>query len=186
MRILDATLHLLGSGSSKTRMSDIAKASGISRQALYLHFPKRADLLIAATRHVDKIKNVDARMAESRAAQTGRARLRAFVDAWGNYIPEIHSCSVALRAMAADDPEAAAAWDDRMRAVRHGCAAAVEALARDGSLQPDLSRETATDLIWALMSVETWERLTKTSGWSQDQYISAMQSLTARAVCRVR
>ena len=46
-RILEATRKLLESGDKNVRMSDIAKAVGISRQALYLHYPNRADLLIA-------------------------------------------------------------------------------------------------------------------------------------------
>ncbi|WP_245897201.1 TetR/AcrR family transcriptional regulator [Roseobacter denitrificans] len=165
-------------------MSDIAKAAGISRQALYLHFQSRADLLIAATRHLDTIKDVDARMAASRAAATGQARLTAFVKAWGDYIPEIYQCALALRAMRADDPEAAAALDDRMQAVREGCAAAVAALDTDAALRPELSKETATDIIWTMLSVETWEQLTQQCGWAQDQYIALMQALTARAVCR--
>ncbi|MBL4878008.1 MAG: helix-turn-helix transcriptional regulator, partial [Hyphomonas sp.] len=45
-KIMRATWKLLEeSGGSGVRMSDIAKAAGISRQAVYLHFPTRADLL---------------------------------------------------------------------------------------------------------------------------------------------
>ena len=46
--------------------------------------------------------------------------LRAFVEAWGGYIPEIHGISVALRAMRDTDKEAAAAWEDR-RNRTHRC-----------------------------------------------------------------
>lgn len=158
-------------------MSDIAKAAGISRQALYLHFPTRAELLVAATRHIDSIKDVDARLAASRAATSGRERLPSFIRAWGGYIPEIHGMSVALRAMRDTDAEAAAAWDDRMQAVRQGCAAAVQALAKDGMLRPDLKEGVATDLLWALLSVENWEHLVRDCGWSQEAYESQMERL---------
>ena len=60
-RILEVTWRLLESGNKAIRMADIAKAAGVSRQALYLHFPSRAELLVATTRHIDKVKNVDAR-----------------------------------------------------------------------------------------------------------------------------
>ena len=54
-RILDSTLQLLESGGgSKVRMSDIARQAGVSRQAVYLHYPSRAELLVAATRHLDE------------------------------------------------------------------------------------------------------------------------------------
>jgi AcrR family transcriptional regulator len=180
-RILDAAWRLLESGDSAARMSDIARAAGVSRQALYLHFPNRADLLIAATRRVDEVKDVDARLAESRAA-TGVARLDAFVAAWGGYIPEIHGVSRALRAMQDGDPEARKAWGDRMAAVREGCAAAVAAVAGEGRLTPGLSEAEATDLLWALLSVETWERLVRDCGWTQARYLARMQALARAAV----
>ena len=60
VRILNCTWNLLESRDKKVRMSDIAKAVGISRQALYLHFPTRAELLISTTRHIDSVKDVDA------------------------------------------------------------------------------------------------------------------------------
>ena len=181
-RILDCTWNLLESGDKKVRMTDIAKAVGISRQALYLHFPTRAELLIATTRHIDSVKNVDARLADSRAATSGRDRLASFIRAWGGYIPEIHGLSVALRSMRDSDAEAAAAWDDRMRAVRHGCAAAVEALAADKMLRPDLKKEVATDLLWTLLSVENWERLVRDCGWSQTDYESQIKRLAEAAL----
>lgn len=181
-RILDCTWNLLESGEKKVRMSDIAKASGISRQALYLHFPTRAELLVATTRHIDSVKNVDARLAASRAATSGRERLVAFIRAWGGYIPEIHGVSVALRVMRAIDAEAAAAWNDRMQAVRHGCAAAVQALAADKTLRPDLSEKVATDLLWTLLSVENWEQLVRDCGWSQKDYESQIERLAEAAL----
>jgi AcrR family transcriptional regulator len=69
-RILQATADLLTEGGGAgVRMSDIAKRAGISRQAVYLHFANRADLLIAATFYVDELKDSAARLAPSRAAK---------------------------------------------------------------------------------------------------------------------
>ncbi len=183
-RILEAAWSLLEAGEGAVRMADIAKAAGISRQALYLHFPNRADLLIATTRHIDAVKDVDARLAESRAATSGEARLAAFVEAWGRYIPEIHGVSRALRAMAPADEAARAAWQGRMAAVREGCAAAVRALAADGRLDPALSEREATDLLWTLLSVETWERLVGDCGWSEEDYLRKIVALARAAVVR--
>jgi hypothetical protein len=137
---------------------------------------------VAATRHIDSVKNVDARLADSRAATSGRERLVAFIRAWGGYIPEIHGMSVALRAMRDSDAEAAAAWDDRMQAVRYGCAAAVRALAEEGALTPTLDQDAATDLLWMLLSVENWERLVRDCGWSQSDYESQIKRLASAAL----
>ena len=177
-RILSATLKLLEAG-EKTRMSDIARAAGISRQALYLHFETRADLLIATTLYLDEINDSDALLAESRAAETGAARLDAYIEAWGGYIPLVYPVAKPIMQMAATDDAAKAAWDGRMEAMRQGCAAAVEALARDGRLRSEFDVENATDILWAQLSVQTWEALTQARGWSQDDYI-ARQKLIAR------
>ncbi len=171
-RILDATWKLLEERlDTGVRMADIARQAGISRQALYLHFSKRAELLIATTQYIDEMKGVDARLAPSRAAATGIERLDAFIDAWGNYIPEIYGVAKALLAMKESDEAAALAWSERMQAVRHGCEAAIKALARDGTLSPDHSQKQATDILWTMLSVRNWEQLRSECGWSQKRYI---------------
>lgn len=177
-RILEASWKLLEADSGGgVRMSDIAKKSGISRQAVYLHFPSRADLLVATTHYIDEVKDVDKRLAKSRAAKSGEERLEAFIDAWGNYIPEIYGVATALMAMQDSDNEAALAWDDRMQAVRQGCERAVKALAKDGVLSSSYSQREATDILWTLLSVRNWEQLRHMCGWSQQSYIKEMKKL---------
>ncbi len=180
-KILKAALKLLEANpAASVRMGDIAKETGISRQAVYLHFPTRADLLITAARYLDEIRKVDERLAASRAASSGVERLDAFVEAWGKYIPEIHGVAKAFLAMQDTDEAARAAWDDRMQAVRHGCNAAVKALKNDGTLSPNLTPKQATDILWTTLSVRNWEQLTIGCGWSQKQYIRMMKQLLER------
>lgn len=178
-RILSATLQLLEEG-AKTRMSDIARAAGISRQALYLHFETRADLLVETTRYLDELNDSDAMLAESRAAETGVARLDAYIDAWGGYIPKVYRVAKPIMQMADTDDAAKLAWDERMGAMRHGCAAAVNALARDGRLRSEFDTDTATDILWALLSVPTWAALTQDCGWPQEDYIVRQKMMAKR------
>ena len=181
-RILDTTWKLLEKRIEKNRMSDIAKAVGISRQALYLHYPTRAELLIATTKHIDTVKKVNQRLELSRTAGSGVERLHFFIKAWGGYIPEIHGISVALRNMRKNDKAAAKAWDDRMQAVRHGCQAAVVAIAKDGKLKFDLSEQIATDILWTLLTIENWEKLVINCGWLQSAYEEKMIELAEIAI----
>ena len=181
-RILETTWKVLETRSDKNRMSDIATAVGISRQALYLHYPTRAELLIATTKHIDKVKKVNHRLELSRAAGSGIERLHFFIKAWGGYIPEIHGISVALRNMRENDKAAAEAWDERMQAVRHGCQAAVRAIEKDGKLKSDLSEQVATDILWTLLTVENWERLVLDCTWSQSEYEIKMIELAEIAL----
>ncbi len=108
-KILRAARTLLERGDGGlVRMSDIAKAAGISRQAVYLHYPSRAELLVALTHWMDQVHQVDQRLAASRSAPDGDTRLAAFITAWGGYIPEIYGVGRALMAMCPSDAEARA------------------------------------------------------------------------------
>ena len=178
-KILAAALELLESGTAQAvRMADIAKKTGISRQAVYLHFKTRADLLIATTRYLDEIQNVDEGLVPSRTAKTGKERLDAWIEVWGNYIPVMYGVGRALLAMRDTDDAAAAAWDERMAAMRHGCEAAILALERDGDLSPNYSVDDAVDFLWTLVSVRNWEQLTQECGWTQEKYIQQLKIAT--------
>ncbi len=176
VNILRATWKLLESGQGKAvRMSDIAKRAGISRQALYLHFKTRTDILIATTLYVDDMNGLENRLRKSREANTGHERLEAFIDAWGKYIPEIYNVSKALLAVLDTDAAAANAWKGRMQALREGCHAAMEAVNNDGMLSPNFTLKKAADILWTLLSVRNWELLTQDCGWSQEDYIRNMK-----------
>jgi len=180
-RILDAAWKLLEAGQGQgVRMSDIAKQAGISRQALYLHFSKRSELLIATTRYIDEVKDVETRLALSRKATNGVARMEAYIDAWSGYIPEVYGVARALLSMQDSDEDAAMAWDDRMRAFREGCEAAIEALHRDGRLAPEHTIQQATDILWTLLSVRNWEQFTVDCGWSLEKYNETTKLLVHR------
>lgn len=182
IRILKASLELLeASQGAGVRMTDIARSAGVTRQAVYLHFATRAELLIATTHYLDDLKGSEERLKASRAARTGAERLDAFIEAWGSYIPEIHGVAKALLAMKDTDEAAADAWGKRMQDVREGCEAAISALKRDGMLSPDHSARQATDILWTMLSVRNWEQLTIECGWSQKKYVETLKSM-ARSI----
>jgi len=116
---------------------------------------------------------VETLLRPSRAA-TGVNRLREWIAFLGGYIPRVHGVARALMAMQDTDDEARAAWADRMQAVHEGCAAAISALETEGLLADGISAEEATDLLWAQLSVPTWELLVQRRGWDQARYIEVM------------
>lgn len=180
-RILEAALDRLEASQGQgVRMADIAKQAGISRQAVYLHFATRAELLIATTLYLDAALGIEERLVPSRAARSGVERLDAYIEAWGGYIPEIYAIAKALLAMRDTDEAAAEAWDGRMAAMREGCAAAIDALNRDNTLAPEHAPDEATDILWTMLSVRNWEQLTIGCGWPQERYIETLKSLARR------
>ncbi|GAA0966684.1 helix-turn-helix domain-containing protein [Actinocorallia libanotica] len=65
--ILDSALTVFSQyGYAKTTMQDIARAAGMSRAALYLHFASKEDLFRAGSRraHTRALEHVDAALAE--------------------------------------------------------------------------------------------------------------------------
>lgn len=181
-RILEASVRLLEERRGRSvRMGDIAKAAGISRQAVYLHFASRAELLEATTLYLDEILGLEQRLARSRAADSGTERLDSYIEFWGNYIPEIYGVAKALLVAQDTDEAAAAAWNERMLAMRDGCRAAIEALKSDGNLAEEWNIRKATDFLWTMLSVRNWEQLTHECGWSSRQYIRWMQAVARRS-----
>lgn len=184
-RILQATVRMLEQhGGRGVRMADIARESGISRQAVYLHFASRTELLVAATRYLDEALNVDGRLASSRAATSGVERLALYIECWGNYIPDIYGVAKALLLAQDTDEAAKTAWQDRMVAMRDGCRAAIEALHSDGTLAPEWTPNRATDALWTMLLVPNWENLTGECGWSTQQYVRWMKTLAERTFVR--
>ncbi len=184
-RILEATVRILEAhGGRGVRMGDIARETGISRQAVYLHFASRAELLTAATRHRDEVLGLEGRLAASRAASSGVDRLNLYIELWGNYVPEIYGVAKALMLAQDTDKAAAAAWQDRMLAMRDGCRAAIEALDADGQLAPGWTTKRATDVLWTMLLVPNWENLTIECGWSTAEYIRWMKALAERTFVR--
>jgi AcrR family transcriptional regulator len=172
-------------GGQGVRMRDIAKAAGISRQAVYDHFGSRAKLLVATTHYVDEVRGLKERRRRFEEATSGVEHLEAYVEFWGNYIPEVYGMARALLAVRETDEAAAAAWDDRMGAVRESCRITIEVLHRDGMLAPEWSCDEAVDLMWTMLSIRNWEQLTVECGWSTSQYVDRMQKLLKRALVQV-
>jgi AcrR family transcriptional regulator len=171
-------------GGQGVRMRDVADVAGVSRQAVYDHFGSRAELMVATARHGDEVRGLEERLVRYRAATGGVKRLEAFIEFWGNYIPEIHGIARALFAARDSDAAVAAAWDDRMRVVQEACRDIVGRLQGVGMLASGWSLEEAGDLLWTMLSIGNWENLTIERGWPVSLYVERMQMLSKRVFVR--
>lgn len=175
-RIFEATWQLMEDNRGQgVRMSDIAKGAGISRQALYLHFDDRSNLLIATMRYMDEKLGIEDQLKASRNAVNGEERLREYIAVMGNHFPNIQGMARVLLAIKDSDPAAQAAWDERMEAIRDGCEAAITMLDTEHKLADGWSIKIATDLLCAMLSFQNWDQLTNKCGWRTSDYITHLQ-----------
>ncbi len=111
---------------------------------------------------------------------SGVERMDAFITIWGNHIPHIQGVARALMLMQDSDAEAAAAWDNRMTAVRRLCKRCIDSLREDGRLATGYTPKQAGDFLFMLVSVPNWITLVRDSGWSQKTYVAQIQETARR------
>lgn len=180
-RILEATWQLLEQHQGQgVKMSDIAKAVGISRQAVYLHFASRTELMIATMHYVDEVKGLYERLKQLESVQSGAESIDTLVEIWGNYIPEIYGLAKAMLMTKDSDEAMAAAWNNVMACLRDVCQQTIEMLAQEGKLASAWSIEEATDMFASVISIPNWEQLHKECHWSNEKYINSIKTLLRR------
>jgi AcrR family transcriptional regulator len=184
-RILRETLRLMEQRRGRgVRIEDIARAAAVSRQAVYLHFGSRTELLVATARYLDELLRLPEKIQQVFAPASAMERLDGYIAFWAGYIPGIYGLAKALLTQRDTDAAAAAAWADRMADMYQGCRLVIRCLEQEGLLAPDWTPDAAADFFWAALSIETWEHLTSERGWTHEQYRMQMQSGIKRALLR--
>ena len=170
-RVLDAALRLIRKrGDAAVTMAQIAKAARLSRQAVYLHFADRADLMVALARHVNESLGLPAEIQHLMNSPTGIEMIEAFVSMQARGNPAVWAVARAIDAVRRTDAAAARAWQSRLESRLAGCRAIVSRLKAEGSLRPGLAPSIAADLLWTMTSLRMWEDLVLEREWSPEQY----------------
>jgi AcrR family transcriptional regulator len=180
--ILDVAWRVIAEHGTHVSMAQIAEAVGLTRQAVYVHFRSRGGLLVALVRRADDRADIHARFRDALAVDDPRRRLDAFLRVWLHFVPTIHPVASSLMRARRDDPEAAAAWEDRMAALRRGFAILTRSLRRDGVLASTWTAPNAADFLWAGSSVQTWELLAVDRGWGPARTSTVLRRTLAAAV----
>lgn len=157
-------------GDARVTMAQIAKAARVSRQAVYLNFADRADLMVALARHADRKRGLAKEIQKIVDAPTGAAALAEMVAAQASSNPDIWAVARAVDAVRRTDDAAERSWQDRLRGRLEGCRRLIARLDAEGNLRKDLDPATAGDLLWTMTSLHTWEDLVLQRGWTPEQY----------------
>ncbi|MFD5271753.1 TetR/AcrR family transcriptional regulator [Streptomyces sp. NPDC058335] len=152
--ILDAALTAFCQyGYGKTTMQDIARAAGMSRAALYLHFPSKEDLFRAGSRraHAQALVEVDTALAEQGDVLS---RVDAAMAAYfGGLLAQISSSVHGGEVLDASLDVAGDVVREAHAALVARLASALEAAAAAGEVQFSTSDATAEDIALLLLAV---------------------------------
>jgi AcrR family transcriptional regulator len=183
-RLLDAAWELVqGDGAVTVALGDVARRAGVSRQALYLHFPNRATLLAEMARRFDRTSGFRRRLLATRRLPA-REAFRAMLAEWFAYVPQILRTARALEAATVSGSDGAEAYHDRMAEWRAAIRQAVERLAGEGSLASDWDVDSAADWIWAQVHPSVYQHLVHERGWSADRATERIVTTLERELLR--
>ena len=126
-------------------MSAIARAAGISRQAVYFHFRDRAALLSALVTHVDDQRDLQAWADKLADASTGGEKLQIMFETQATRNPTFAPVARAIEAARHTDEASLAAWRSATDGRRRFCDdVLIPTLAADGELHPSWASEEAS------------------------------------------
>ena len=169
-RILSVTWELLNQRDLRDlTLADVARAAGVSRQAVYLHVENRAGLLIAMARFRDEQTQFAERAREA-ADLPAPGNVIELGRRWLVYLPKLEPVANALyAAMLAGDVDAGNAWRDRMSDLRRVFRYALRRAEVAGHLRAGLDLETAADWMWMRLHLTAYLQLTEERGWKPAQ-----------------
>ena len=210
-RILRAAASLLAErGFHGVGMGEVARAAGVSRQALYLHFASKPELFVAASE--DIVARAEARVAAEEARSgdverdaaldaaldatldpTGdpeRRRRRAIADIdaiihrYARTVPETYGIATANYAARRSEPAAEEVWQNRTRVRLLAYTRAMAHLAAAGGLAEGWTEQEAADFLFSLLSVRGYETLVLECGWTLERYEERLQAVVHGTLIR--
>jgi AcrR family transcriptional regulator len=168
--ILDAAMALLQErGPAAVTMAEVAAAAKLTRQALYLHFPTRTELLVATIDHVSRTFGAQDIFKVDESASP-RDQLEGNLRAAAAYAERSHGVAQALDLARHSDEAARTAWDDRMAQRRKKMREMMRRIDEEGELAEGWTAERAADALWAVGLPATYGELVGGRGWSGGDY----------------
>lgn len=163
-------------------LDDVARAAGVSRQAVYLHFSNRAELLVQASDDMRRRIGFDDALAAVLGAATGDEALETLLRVHVRFQPRIVRALRAVEAERLRDPTVEKAWQSRPIRGKHTVRRVVERLHAEGRLADHWTVEDAAALLSALLSPATTADLTGRRGWSRSRLLGRLRDMVHGAL----
>ena len=149
----------------------VAKRAGVSRQAIYLHFSSKAELLTALHMHIyatDVVTALERHPIQD--ANTALDELDATIAAEVEVAAAVWRIHEAFAMARRQHPEVEQTLRPREEERYGELLALGRRLKREGALPPKTRAGTFADMLWGLISVGTYRSLVIERDWSLDQY----------------
>ncbi|MGB6453140.1 MAG: TetR/AcrR family transcriptional regulator [Streptosporangiaceae bacterium] len=181
-RILDIARDITEEQGAAPTMSALARAVGISRQALYLHFADRTKLLLALVAHVSEQEQLQVGVDAITQAADGAAAIRTWAHLQAQRRPKLAAAGRALADTRHADPSASAAWADRADYRMQIATSITERLRKEGRLDPSWPTAEAAALLWELNSFHVWDDLVNDARIAPDRYVEIITAAALSAL----
>ena len=152
-------------------LAAVAKAAGVSRQAIYLHFPSKVELLTALHLHIfatDVVPVLERHPVTD--AMTAWEAIDATIAVDVEVADKVWRIHEALTMARRQHPEVDQTLIPREEEHYEGLLDVGRRLERDGALPPTMPVGLFTDMLWGLLNLGTFRNLVVERGWSLEQY----------------
>lgn len=165
--LLAATREVLEQdGFAALTMAAVADRAGVSRRAVYLHFPSRSQLVAEL---FDFVAGAEGLPDSTRAVWDAPDSVAA-LEEWARHVARFHprvlAVTRAVEQVHRSDDDAAAHRERYLGEQLAACRRLSEWLDREGRLASAWTVDSAAEMLWALLSVDMIERLVVERRWS--------------------
>ena len=148
-------------------MTAVANRAGVTRRALYMHFPTRTALIGELFDHVAQVEGLGASLEPVWSAPDAVSALDEWARHLARYHPRLLTVDRAVQRVWRDDPDAAAHRARVVKAKLANCRRLANWLAAEGRLAPGWTAASATDMLFALIASDVIEALIVDRRWSR-------------------
>lgn len=151
-------------------MAAVAGRAGVSRRGVYLHYASRAELVTALFDFVSEREGLAASIRPVWAAPDAVTALEEWARHLARYQPRILAVDLAAERVRQLDPDAAGHRQIVINDQRSACRRLASWLQDEQRLAPSWTVQTATDMLWALMSSGMIHSLLVDCSWPPRRY----------------
>ncbi|MGQ0575850.1 MAG: TetR/AcrR family transcriptional regulator [Pseudonocardia sp.] len=163
-------------------LGEIGRAAGVSRQAVYLHFSSKAQLLTDLFSWVEEQEQLGALLAPVWSADTGEQAMERLVDAGAAFEPRILALNRAMLRAGDLHDTVHELYQGRMASRFRAMRDVVERIHADGRLAPNWDIDTAAAFVWALTAPPAFDMLVAQHGWTVDHWATSTKLLLRKAL----